>query len=47
MGDGPALLCALSESRSLAGQIASHARVEHLPLEERLFEEGEFKIRPL
>lgn len=47
MRDAPALLCALSESRSLAAQIADHARVELAPLEERVFEEGEFKIRPL
>jgi ribose-phosphate pyrophosphokinase len=47
MRDAPALLCGLSESQSLAVQIANHARVELVPLEERLFEEGEFKIRPL
>lgn len=45
--DQPALLCALSESHRLATEIASRARVDLLALEERPFEEGEFKIRPL
>jgi ribose-phosphate pyrophosphokinase len=45
--DAPALLCALSESHELATEIASRAHIDMLPLEERLFEEGEFKIRPL
>ncbi len=40
-------LCALSESQQLASDIALRARVDTVPLEERLFEEGEFKLRPL
>ena len=41
------LLFALSESRTLGLEISRDARVELAPLEERSFEEGEFKLRPL
>jgi ribose-phosphate pyrophosphokinase len=47
MRDAPALLCALTEGHKLATEIAARAQVDVLPLEERLFEEGEFKLRPL
>jgi ribose-phosphate pyrophosphokinase len=47
MGGAPPLLCGLSESHKLATEIAGRARVDVVPLEERHFEEGEFKIRPL
>jgi ribose-phosphate pyrophosphokinase len=46
-GAQPALLCTLSESGRLGKDIAGRARIEILPLEERPFEEGEFKLRPL
>ncbi len=46
MSDAP-LLFALAETRSLALEIAHAARIELAPLEERAFEEGEFKLRPL
>jgi len=42
-----ALLFALSESRAVARDISRAAGVELAPLEERPFEEGEFKLRPL
>jgi ribose-phosphate pyrophosphokinase len=41
------LLFALSESRGLGADIARLASIELAPLEERPFEEGEFKLRPL
>jgi ribose-phosphate pyrophosphokinase len=41
------LLFALSESAELAADIARRASIELAPLEERPFEEGEFKLRPL
>jgi ribose-phosphate pyrophosphokinase len=41
------LLFALSESAELGAQIADQARIRLAPLEERPFEEGEFKLRPL
>jgi ribose-phosphate pyrophosphokinase len=41
------LLFALSESRALGVEIGRRAGVELAPLEERGFEEGEFKLRPL
>jgi ribose-phosphate pyrophosphokinase len=37
----------LSESQKLGAEIAFRAGVDVLPLEERPFEEGEFKLRPL
>lgn len=40
-------LCALSESHTLALAIARHAGLEVTPIEERRFEGGEFKLRPL
>jgi len=43
----PPLLFALSESRALGSGIARAAGIEVAPLEERAFEEGEFKLRPL
>jgi ribose-phosphate pyrophosphokinase len=43
----PPLLCALGESQALGTEIASRARLEIVPIEERPFEEGEFKLRPL
>jgi ribose-phosphate pyrophosphokinase len=47
MGQPPALVCALSESRELASDISRRAGVGLAPIEERTFEEGEFKLRPL
>jgi ribose-phosphate pyrophosphokinase len=41
------LLFALSESRALAADIATILRLPLAPLEERSFDEGEFKLRPL
>jgi len=41
------LLFALSESHTLGVEIARRAGFELAPLEERAFEEGEFKLRPL
>lgn len=41
------LLFALGESRKLALEIGRRAGLELAPLEERTFEEGEFKLRPL
>jgi ribose-phosphate pyrophosphokinase len=41
------LLFALSETASLGAQIADQAGMPLEPLEERPFEEGEFKLRPL
>lgn len=41
------LLFTLSESRALAIEIGRAADLELSPLEERAFEEGEFKLRPL
>ncbi len=41
------LLFALGESRALAADIAAILRLPLAPLEERSFEEGEFKLRPL
>jgi len=43
----PPLLFALSESRPLGLAIGHAAGLELAPLEERPFEEGEFKLRPL
>jgi ribose-phosphate pyrophosphokinase len=45
--DAPALLCSLSESHTFGAEVASRAGIDVLPLEERPFEEGEFKLRPL
>jgi ribose-phosphate pyrophosphokinase len=42
-----ALIFALDESRSLASAIAAQAGLAVAPLEERAFEAGEFKLRPL
>ncbi len=42
-----ACLFALSESRELAAGVAEHAGLSLAPLEERRFEGGEFKLRPL
>ncbi len=42
-----AIVASLSESRALAAAIASAAEVALLPIEERQFEGGEFKLRPL
>jgi ribose-phosphate pyrophosphokinase len=50
MGSSPApgpRLCALSECRDLARQVAEAAALALAPLEERRFEGGEFKLRPL
>jgi ribose-phosphate pyrophosphokinase len=44
--DRPALV-SLSESRALAAAIAREAGLPLLPVEERNFESGEFKLRPL
>ncbi len=41
------LLVALGESRGLAQEISARAGIPIAPIEERLFEEGEFKLRPL
>ena len=41
------LLFGLGESRGFAADIARAASIELAPLEERTFEEGEFKLRPL
>jgi len=41
------LLFAPSESRELAAEIAAAAGTQLAPLEERSFEQGEFKLRPL
>jgi len=41
------LVFALSESRKLGEQFALHANLPLAPLEERTFEGGEFKLRPL
>jgi ribose-phosphate pyrophosphokinase len=41
------MLFALSESHALGAAIARATRLELAPLEERSFEEGEFKLRPL
>lgn len=41
------LLFTLSESRTLAAEVSQSAGMEVAPLEERPFEEGEFKLRPL
>jgi ribose-phosphate pyrophosphokinase len=41
------LIFSLSETRALGLEIARRAGIELAPLEERLFEEGEFKLRPL
>jgi ribose-phosphate pyrophosphokinase len=41
------MLFALSESRVLGTAVACAAHLELAPLEERSFEEGEFKLRPL
>jgi ribose-phosphate pyrophosphokinase len=41
------LLFTLSESAALAADVARRASIELAPLEERPFEEGEFKLRPL
>lgn len=43
----PPLLFALSESQALGASIAQAAQLKLAPLEERSFEEGEFKLRPL
>jgi ribose-phosphate pyrophosphokinase len=41
------VLCALRESQELALQISRSTGLERVPIEERPFEEGEFKLRPL
>jgi ribose-phosphate pyrophosphokinase len=41
------LLFALSESRALAAELGRLTSLDIAPLEERSFEEGEFKLRPL
>ncbi len=46
-GSSAACLIALSESHGLAAAVASRADVPLNPLEERRFEGGEFKLRPL
>lgn len=43
---GPALI-ALGESRGLAAAVAGEAGLPLIPIEERAFEGGEFKLRPL
>jgi ribose-phosphate pyrophosphokinase len=43
----PPLLVALDESGALGRAIAHEARVTLAPVEQRSFEEGEFKLRPL
>ena len=43
----PAAAVGLSESQALANAIAQHAGLALLPIEERTFEGGEFKLRPL
>ncbi len=40
-------LFALSESRHLAAEVSQESELAHAPLEERRFEGGEFKLRPL
>jgi ribose-phosphate pyrophosphokinase len=45
--DQSPLVCALRESRELAESIASHAGVGIVPVEERNFDGGEYKLRPL
>jgi ribose-phosphate pyrophosphokinase len=47
MSTPPPLLFALSESHPLGAGIADAAGIALAPLEERSFEEGEFKLRPL
>ncbi|HEU4591205.1 MAG TPA: ribose-phosphate diphosphokinase [Steroidobacteraceae bacterium] len=47
MNAGSPLIFSLSESRSLGQAIAAAAGLEPAPLEERGFEAGEFKLRPL
>lgn len=47
MRDSSARLVALTESRALATAVAREAGLALLPIEERAFEDGEFKIRPL
>ena len=42
-----ACLTSLSESRSFASAVARYAKVPLIPIEERRFEGGEFKLRPL
>jgi ribose-phosphate pyrophosphokinase len=41
------LLCALHESQALALAIGRESGLDGVPIEERPFEEGEFKLRPL
>ncbi len=43
----PAVLAALTESSVAAAALARHAGLAMLPIEERRFEDGEFKLRPL
>ncbi|HVW69390.1 MAG TPA: ribose-phosphate diphosphokinase, partial [Steroidobacteraceae bacterium] len=43
----PAVLCALSESESFAAAVGRQAQVRRVAIEERAFEGGEFKLRPL
>lgn len=47
MPDSSARLVALTESRDLATAVAREAGLALLAVEERAFEDGEFKIRPL
>ena len=46
-GDGEPVLFAPAASSAFAGKVASHAGLGLSPLEEREFEDGEHKIRPL
>jgi ribose-phosphate pyrophosphokinase len=43
----PPLIAALSESCQFAAEISRHSRLQIAPIEERDFEGGEFKLRPL
>lgn len=43
----PPLLVALSESQALAQELSAMTSIPVAPIEERTFEEGEFKLRPL
>jgi ribose-phosphate pyrophosphokinase len=46
-GSPPTAFCALSESRELAASLSRHASLTLTGIEERAFEGGEFKLRPL
>ncbi len=43
----PTILCSLSESESLAEAVSRQAQLRRVAIEERAFEGGEFKLRPL